>query len=145
VSSGHEIGIREFSVADISSALELWSKTDGLGLNESDTLEALDRFLQRNVGLSAVATSGDGRLIGAVLCGHDGRRGTIHHLAVTEDCRRQGVAKRLLEHCLSRLQQAQIPRCNIFLYESNAEGMRFWEHNGWDVATTWTTVQKRIG
>ncbi len=145
MSSEKEIHIREFVVDDISGVLELWSRTDGLGLNESDTLEALTRFLHRNPGLSAIATSSGGTVIGAVLCGHDGRRGTIHHLAVTETCRRQGVAKRLLQYCLARLEQAQIPRCNIFLYDDNTEATRFWEHNGWHVATTWKTLQKRIG
>ncbi|HEY8156595.1 MAG TPA: GNAT family N-acetyltransferase [Myxococcota bacterium] len=95
--------------------------------------------------LSAVAASAEGRLIGAVLCGHDGRRGTVHHLAVSRSYRRRGVAKRLLEHCLGRLEQARIPRCNVFLYDANEEGARFWVHNGWEAAATWKTLQRRVG
>ena len=144
MSSEREIEVREFVARDVRGALELWSSTEGLGLNESGTLEAIERFLQRNAGFSAVATSSDATMIGAVLCGHDGRRGTIHHLAVAEAWRRRGVGKKLLEYCLGRLERAQIPRCNLFLYNENAEGMRFWAHNGWDVATTWQTLQKRF-
>jgi putative acetyltransferase len=144
VSSEHEIRVREFVAADIPRALELWSRAEGIGLNESDTFDALERFLRRNAGLSAVATSSDATMIGAVLCGHDGRRGTIHHLAVAEPWRRRGIGKRLLEHCLSGLERARIPRCNLYLYSHNLEGMRFWVHNGWDLAATWQTLQKRL-
>jgi putative acetyltransferase len=144
MASDPEVTIRELVIADLDGALELWLRTDGLGLNESDTHEALGRFLRRNPGLSAIATAADGSLVGAVLCGHDGRRGTIHHLAVDGPYRRRGVAGRLLEHCLIALGQAKIPRCNVFLYDDNEEGTKFWVHHGWAPATTWKTLQRRI-
>jgi N-acetylglutamate synthase len=144
MSSEAGVRVREFLVRDLDGALNLWSRTEGLGLNESDTHDALLRFLDRNPGLSAVATSNEGVVIGAALCGHDGRRGTIHHLAVAPSFRRRGVAKRLLEHCLSGLEGARIPRCNVFLYNDNVEGLKFWSHNGWEVASAWQTVQKRL-
>ena len=50
----------------------------------------------------------------------------------------------MLGHCLSRLEEAQIPRCNVFLYNDNEEGTQFWVHNGWEAATTWKTLQRRI-
>jgi putative acetyltransferase len=145
VSSGHGVRVREFVAGDIRSALELWATTEGIGLNESDTPEALERFLQRNVGFSAIAALGDGTVIGAVLCGHDGRRGTIHHLAVAKSHRGRGVAKHLLQHCVERLEEAQIPRCNLFLYGDNLDGLNFWQHNGWGVVATWQTLQRRLG
>jgi hypothetical protein len=55
-----------------------------------------------------------------------------------------GVARLLLAHCLGGLAAAQIPRCNVFLYDDNVAGLEFWSHNGWEVATTWKTVQKRL-
>jgi putative acetyltransferase len=145
MSAGSRVEIRELVAADLDAVLSLWSRTEGLGLNESDTREALERFLGRNPGFSAIAVSADGALVGAVLCGHDGRRGTLHHLAVDKPWRRQGIARRLLEHCLERLAQARIPRCNIFLYLDNEEGAKFWVHNGWEAAVTWQTLQRRVG
>jgi putative acetyltransferase len=144
MSSRTAVQIREFAAADLDGALALWSETEGLGLNESDTHEALHRFLDRNRGFSAVATSADGCVVGTVLCGHDGRRGTINHLAVAVAYRRQGIAARLLEHCFKRLEQAQVPRCNVFIYNENAEGTKFWARNGFEAATTWKTLQKRL-
>lgn|SRR5262245_5182128 len=134
---------REFRPPDLDDALELWSRSDGVGLNESDTREALLLFLARNPGMSAVAISPSG-LVGAILCGHDGRRGTIHHLAVAPAFRRHGIGSDLVEYCLSRLREARIPRCNIFLYDNNEGGRRFWAQHGWQAAKAWKTWQKRL-
>jgi putative acetyltransferase len=137
------IVVREFLPSDLDGAIELWSRSDGVGLNESDTRDALLRFLARNPGSSAVAMA-PSELVGAILCGHDGRRGTIHHLAVAPAYRRHGVGTDLLEYCLSRLREADIPRCNLFLYDDNEVGRRFWERHGWQAASTWKTWQKRL-
>jgi putative acetyltransferase len=83
-------------------------------------------------------------LVGAILCGHDGRRGAIHHLAVAPAYRRRGVGSDLLEYCLRRLREAEIPRCNLFLYDDNEVGRRFWERHGWQAVSTWKTWQKRL-
>jgi putative acetyltransferase len=135
--------IREFLPTDLAGALELWSGSDGIGLNESDTRPALLRFLTRNPGLSAVASAAD-EIVGAILCGHDGRRGTIHHLAVSPAWRRRGAGSALLEYSLTRLREAEIPRCNLYLYDDNEIGRRFWEHHGWQAAGTWKTWQVQL-
>jgi ribosomal protein S18 acetylase RimI-like enzyme len=135
--------IRAFIPADYAAARALWERTAGVGLNESDSEAAIASFLDRNPGQSAVATTANGELIGAVLCGHDGRRGYLHHLAVDETYRGQGGARNLIEFCFARLAADGIPRCNIFVYEENGEGTKFWLHNGWYEAT-WLTLQKRV-
>ena len=68
------------TMADYPAVRSLWERTEGMGLNESDTPEAIAMFLERNPGLSLVIDSPDGEIVGAVLCGHDGRRGYLHHL-----------------------------------------------------------------
>jgi putative acetyltransferase len=137
------VSIRAFAAADTPRARELWERTEGIGLNESDTDAAIASFLARNPGLSAVATGADGELLGAVLCGHDGRRGFLHHLAVARAHRRTGLGRRLVEFCFAGLAAEGIPRCNVFVYEDNGEGTKFWLHNGW-VEASWKTLQKRI-
>src|SRR5262249_51053922 len=82
--------VREFVPSDLDAAIELWAGSDGVGLNESDSRDALLRFLARNPGLSAVAVDA-AQLVGAILCGHDGRRGAIHHLVVAPGYRRRGI------------------------------------------------------
>ena len=68
--------VRAFRVEDYDAVIALWRRTEGVGLNESDTRRAIAEFLQCNPRLSFVAEK-DGRIIGAVLCGHDGRRGYL--------------------------------------------------------------------
>src|SRR5580692_3692620 len=95
--------IEPMTIADFDDVTALWQKTEGVGLNESDTREAIAIFLERNPGLSLIARDGRRKIIGAVLCGHDGRRGYLHHLAVASEHRRQGIGKTLVEACLSKL------------------------------------------
>ena len=136
------IRVRPFRIADYPAALALWKDSEGIGLNESDTREAVGRVLKRNPGLSQVATIG-GRVVATVLCGHDGRRGYLHHLAVARRSRRKGVGKGLVEVCLERLRKEGIPKCNLFLYASNRPGRMFWRGLGWNVRSDLRLVQRR--
>ena len=122
--------VRSFRVEDYDAVIALWRRTEGVGLNESDTRRAIAAFLRRNPRLSLVAEK-DGQIIGAVLCGHDGRRGYLHHLAVSKRYRRRGIGRQLVDACLAKLRKAGISKCNIFIFASNAEGMKFWAHTGW--------------
>lgn len=124
------VALRVFRIGDYDEVIQLWKRTEGVGLNESDTRPAIAAFLRRNPGLSFVAAK-QGRIVGAVLCGHDGRRGYLHHLAVAKRYRGQGIGLRLVESCLAELRVADIHKCNIFVYAGHAAGMSFWKHNGW--------------
>lgn len=135
--------IRPMTIADFEAVLRLWQETDGVGLNESDEREPIASFLARNPGLSRVGSNGTD-IVGAVLCGHDGRRGYLHHLAVSKTHRKQGLGKALVEACLADLARLGIPKCNIFLFANNAEGEAFWKHNGWANRTDLQVMQKPL-
>ena len=130
-------------MADYQGAVELWSTVEGLKLNESDTPDAITVFLHRNPDCSAVALD-DEKIIGTVLCGHNGRAGHLYHLAVAVPYRGRGIAQALVAYCFQQLAAAHIPRCNIFVYAKNEEGNRFWLRNGWSDPTTWKVMQKVI-
>jgi putative acetyltransferase len=87
MSHKHNIQIREFVAADYERAVDFWSTTEGITLNESDTKEAVAAFLDRNPSVSAIATDSAGEVVGAVLCGHNGRAGSLYHLAVAMELR----------------------------------------------------------
>jgi putative acetyltransferase len=97
------IEIRPFTMVAYDRVLALWQQCEGVGLSEADSRESIQAYLSRNPGMSFIAT-GDGAVVGAVLCGHDGRRGYIHHLAVHPQSRRRSVGRRLVEQCLRALQ-----------------------------------------
>jgi N-acetylglutamate synthase len=137
----NDVTLRLMTLDDYDVVYDLWKSTPGIGLSASDERDAVAAFLQRNPGLSAVAISANGGIVGVVLCGHDGRRGYLHHLAVLPGYRRQGIAKMLVEYCLSRLRQDRILKCNIFLFRSNQPGQAFWHHNGWVTRDDLNVVQ----
>ena len=115
---------------DYDEVLALWQRCEGVGLSPSDSREGVRSFLLRNPGLSLVARQ-DERIVGAVLCGHDGRRGYLYHLAVDSPWRRQGLGQALVEACLSRLAAAGILKATIVVFTHNQDGQRFWSRLGW--------------
>ena len=135
--------VRCLGIEDYAAVLELWRRAEGVGLNESDTRRAIAAFLRRNPRLSFVAEK-DGQIVGAVLCGHDGRRGYLHHLAVAKRYRKRGLGWQLVTACLAKLRKAGIQKCNIFIYAHNAEGMKFWAHTGWKLRTELRLMQIRL-
>lgn len=122
--------IRSFLLSDYDEAYQLWARCEGIGLSSADSLEAISAFLDRNPGLSRVAIS-QSRLVGAVLCGQDGRRGYIHHLAVDQAYRKQGIGRALAESCLQALHENGIQKCHIFVYQDNEPGKDFWKNGNW--------------
>jgi N-acetylglutamate synthase len=135
------IDVRELTMRDYGEVADSWRQSEGIGLGESDEPTEIERYLVRNPGMNAVAVS-DGRIVGAVLCGDDGRRGYLHHLAVAPTHRRRGIARALLRFCLEQLRLRGISKCNIFLFTHNVEGQTFWLHNGWIDRTDLKVMQK---
>lgn len=122
---------RAFVMADYDAAIALWSSVEGVEICEGDSREEMAEYLQRNPGLSPVAEV-DGKIVGAALCGHDGRRGWIYHLAVAGTNRRQKVGKLLLEACVNGLRAAGLKRAIILVAGDNPGGQQFWSRNGWE-------------
>lgn len=135
-------GIRKLTAADIPAVRDFWASIDGVGLNECDEPAALERYLLRNPGLSLVVRDDAGEVAGAVLCGHDGRRGYLNHLAVAPEYRHRGLGRRLVARCLNDLAALGILRCNIFLYVDNEPGRRFWQCCRWAPRTDLQTWQR---
>jgi ribosomal protein S18 acetylase RimI-like enzyme len=122
--------IFEMTIDDYDDVRALWESSKGIEVSEMDSRECIARFLERNPGLSFVARDND-RLVGAVLCGHDGRRGYIDQLAVLMPHRRQGIGRSLVSRCLFHLMRLGIRRWNLFVFEDNQEAIAFWRKLGW--------------
>jgi len=135
--------IRELTRADYEGAYALWSVTEGVGLSQADEPHNIARFLERNPGLSFVALDSS-RIVGAVLCGHDGRRGFLHHLAVDKGFRRAGIGRQLVQRCLRALSDAGMRKCHIFVLADNTEGQRFWRSVGWEERTTLKVMSRDV-
>jgi ribosomal protein S18 acetylase RimI-like enzyme len=122
--------IRELRPSDYEDVLALWETAEGVALGPSDTPEQIEAYLLRNPGFSFAAVEG-AELVAAVLCGHDGRRGYIHHLAVAPDHRRRGLGEKLVDRCMAELKRAGIYKCHLFVEAENREALEFWKRTGW--------------
>lgn len=126
----NEIVIREMTIEDYAQVIQLWSNTEGIGLSDADTQENIKKFLERNDGLSFIAQKDNKQIVGTILCGHDGKRGYLHHVAVNLGYRKKGIASRLVENCLAKLKEEGISKCHLFVFTTNQQGMEFWRHIG---------------
>ncbi len=70
-----DIYTRPFEISDYGAAMSLWRGAEGIGLSSADESDRIRAMLDRNPGFSKVLMDG-GRMIGTILCGHDGRRET---------------------------------------------------------------------
>jgi N-acetylglutamate synthase len=123
--------IRAMTIEDYPAVFALWQATEGMGLSKADSPEAIGRYLKRNPGLSLVALEEENRVVGAVLCGHDGRRGLLHHLAVAQGWRKRGLGRELVLQSLRGLAAEGIDRCHLVVYQSNHNARAFWLRTGW--------------
>ena len=131
---GFEIEIRAMEEHDLDQALDLWKVSFKAGFSsEFDTKDRLSYYLKRNPSLSTVACLKNGKLIAALLCGHDGRRGSIYHTAVSNEYRKKGIGRKMEERSLLELKKTGITTGFLFINTNNPGSKNFWQSLGWKV------------
>ena len=124
------INIRVMTIDDYDGVYNLWINTPGMGLNTTDdSREGIDKYLKRNPTTSFVAED-DGKIIGVIMAGHDGRRGFINHTAVLTDYRKQGIAKKLVDNTMDALDKEGIKKVALVVFKHNEMGNGFWDNIG---------------
>jgi ribosomal protein S18 acetylase RimI-like enzyme len=118
------------SIADYDPVFELMKQTLGISIRDADSRESTHRYLLRNPDLSFVCEV-DGKIVGCIMSGHDGRRGYLQHLIVHSSFRRRGIANQLVKCCLSELEKLDIRKSHIDVFKTNALASRYWESQGW--------------
>lgn len=124
------IQIRPLGAGDYAAASALWRASEGVVLRSGDTYEGFLRFLERNPGLSLGAFA-NRELVGAVMVGHDGRRGYLYHMAVTPMRQRSGIGRQLVEEVLRNMRNVGIDGLHVFVETDNQDAKRFWAGLGW--------------
>nr|MBR4281129.1 GNAT family N-acetyltransferase [Clostridia bacterium] len=115
---------------DYDQLRALWLSTPGMGLNDlDDSREGITKYIARNPNTSFVAED-DGIITGAIMCGHDGRRGYIHHTCVRADRQGQGIGRVLVEAALDALKSEGIHKVALVVFDRNEKGNAFWEKLG---------------
>lgn len=125
-----KVFIEEFSMKDYDEVYSLWKEVFPANTDVSYSRERVEFFLCRNPGTSFIARIG-GRIVGAVLAGNDGRRGYIHHLGLSEDCRGRGIGRMLLQRAEEALAALGIDKVNLLVFTDNESAKVFYEKVGY--------------
>jgi ribosomal protein S18 acetylase RimI-like enzyme len=122
--------IRTMTLDDYDAVYRLWCNTPGMGLNTTDdSREGISAYLKRNPNTCFVAEEGD-RVVGVILSGHDGRRGFIHHTAVSGERQKNGIGSALVERAMVALEREGIHKVALVVFSRNETGNSFWEKRG---------------
>ena len=123
--------IRIMTMDDYEEVYKLWKKIHGFGIRSiDDSREGIERFIKRNPETSIVAEM-DGKIVGSILCGHDGRRGCFYHVCVDEAYRRRGIGKTMVVHAMEELKKEKINKVSLIAFAKNDVGNAFWNQIGW--------------
>jgi ribosomal protein S18 acetylase RimI-like enzyme len=125
--------IRAMKIEDYPEVISLWKQIQGFVLRSvDDSEEGIGKFLERNPTTSVVAVM-DGKIVGSVLCGHDGRQGILYHVCVGADYRLQGIGKKMVAHAVHALKEEGISKASIIAFRKNSVGNLFWKELGWSM------------
>ncbi|WP_029320582.1 GNAT family N-acetyltransferase [Butyrivibrio sp. AE3004] len=123
--------VRTMTIDDYEEVYALWNSIEGFGIRTlDDSYEGIMMFLKRNPTTSAVDVE-DGRIVGAILCGHDGRRASFYHVCVNKEFRRHGIGKKMVEFCIDRLREEKINKVCLNAFVTNKVGNAFWQRMNW--------------
>lgn len=113
-------------IQDYEEIYHLWTGTPGMGLRSlDDSKEGISGFLVRNPNTCFVAQI-QGEAVGTILCGNDGRRGYLYHLAVCPAQRKKGIGRSLVNAVIGALKQERIHKAALVVFRSNDLGNMFW-------------------
>ncbi len=125
------VKIRSMVIEDYEQIRALWNTIHGFAIRSiDDSEEGVRRFIDRNPGISVVATL-DEKVVGAILCGHDGRRGCLYHVCVHPDHRLQGIGRQMVVFCMQKLKEEKINKVSLIAFTKNDIGNAFWKEIGW--------------
>jgi ribosomal protein S18 acetylase RimI-like enzyme len=121
--------IRAATAADIPAVLAFWRQA--AEPTSTDSSESVAVLLARDPGALIVAEV-DGEIVGSVVAGWDGWRGSVYRLAVAERHRRAGLARALLRAAESRLTELGARRMHAVVVGSSDGAIAFWEASDWE-------------
>ena len=123
--------VRTMTIDDYEEVSLLWHKIKGFSIRSiDDSREGVARFLKRNPDSSVVAVE-DSRVVGAILCGHDGRRGCMYHVCVDPEYRMRGIGKSMVVFAMNALKKEHISKASLIAFTKNDVGNKFWRCIGW--------------
>ena len=125
--------IRLMTIEDYEAVHALWMTIKGFAIRSiDDSEEGVERFLARNPDTSTVAEV-DGKIVGAILCGHDGRRGCLYHVCVHPDYRRRGIGDAFFDRLDAWARENGVVRLELTVECANTAAVALYEKHGFAV------------
>ncbi len=126
-----EVVISPMIPEDYDEVRDLWLTIRGFGIRAlDDSRKDIERFIRRNPTTSVVARA-DGRIVGSILCGSDGRQGTLYHVCVAKEYRRRRIGTQMVGFCMHQLRIMGINKVSLIAFAKNDIGNAFWNKIGW--------------
>ena len=128
-----DMEIRYMTIDDYEGVYDLWLSIEGFAIRSiDDSKEGVEKFLKRNPDMSVVAVV-DGKIVGSILCGHDGRRGSLNHVCVAKEYRKHSIGTAMWKMAVEALKREGINKASLVAFKRNENGNRFWKDSGWEL------------
>jgi len=132
---------RSYCPEDEDELITLWEAC-GLIVPQNDARKDIQRKCRIDGKLLLVGER-DGEIVASVMAGYEGHRGWINYLAVSPACRRQGLARQIMDEAQRRLHEKGCPKINLQIRETNVAVKAFYESIGYKQDPV-TSMGKRL-
>ena len=126
------MSIRAYRESDVAEVKLLWQQVfpDDPPWNSAES--AVPEKLAVQPDLFLVATDED-EVIGTIMAGYDGHRGWLYAVAVSENCRRNGIGTALVREAAARLGTLGCRKINLQIRSANAQVKAFYDRLGYEI------------
>ena len=139
------IDLRPATLTDAPALIELWEVAAENDARPADSTVKVEALITRDPEACTVAVTADGRVVGSLISGWDGWRAHLYRLAVHPNVRRQGLARRLLDHAETRLVALGAGRIDAMVLEGNDLGQTLWRSSGYEAQSQWRRWVRPVG
>ncbi len=137
-----QLTIRNATLSDVDEILQFWAEA-AEGTSHTDDPAGVRSLITRD-GEALILAESDGTIVGSVIAGWDGWRCHLYRLAVAPDCRRRGIAQRLLERAEERFAALGGRRADGMVLDENTSAHGFWAAAGFTLDEPWSRWVKRL-
>jgi ribosomal protein S18 acetylase RimI-like enzyme len=123
--------IKKFSMKYYDEVIQIW-KISGISVGSSDEREEIKRVWHKNPNLFLVGLI-DKKVIAVVIGAFDGRRGYVHHLAVSPDYQNKGYGRGIMEELHERFRNLNVHKVHLFIEKYNEDVINFYKKLGWEI------------
>lgn len=134
--------VRKMTIKDYNEVYELWQSIKKFAIRQiDDSKDGIKKFLNRNKTTCVVAVC-DNKIVGSILCGHDGREACFYHVCVKEDVRNHGIATKMVNNIIIKLKKLGINKVRLVAFKENKLGNDFWKDIGFAQNTNLNIYEK---